>query len=104
MGLWQFAMSRPMDVQQDFTVAAVLNLAMKFLLKPLAIIGGMTTVLSSVRSASFPESVLEYIPPGFFNFNMFTSLDSDDMAMQEQAFLGRDEDDLDDIAADFFFM
>jgi cysteine-rich repeat protein len=102
--LWQFAMSKPMDVQQDFTVAAVLNLMVKFILKPLFMILAISGVLEAVRASTLLDSVIDLIPKGFFNFVMFTSLDGEDMAMQQAAALGVGDDADAAMATDLLMM
>jgi hypothetical protein len=86
--LWQFAMSRPLDIQQDFTVSSILSLTIKLILKPFGAIFLVTGVVVIFRSSTWLDDFVTHIPAGFLHFDMYTATSREDMAMQQAAALG----------------
>jgi len=82
--LWQFAMSRGMDVQKDFTAASAINLVWKMILKPILVFAVIALFISMMRSTSLFDGIMFIIPLTFLDFSMFTADDVDDMLHHEE--------------------
>ena len=66
-------------------------LTVKLILKPILKISVVFGCVDVIRRSPFLDSIVKFVPLGFFDFAMFTSLGAEDMALQQDALLGVEE-------------